>query len=212
MTYDHNFFETYKSPKRFNLIMRALFAGWGASAPDCDFIMRTLVLAKPGKEPGSVFYLSMPAETYFEIGEKSELSEKRPTRGVLAHVHYRNLRFDHKNPFKIVKITYKSAPQEWDFDLQNPHLGLIEGAKCKVDAAWMDKIRKILIDFWELHRRPPAKYEFLGFLMQKMQYNSPMELLRLLNLGLGTHWAVQFEHHKTNPKARRCYYYYPISQ
>jgi len=205
--YDHNLFETFRYPKKLNLILRALYAGWAPDVKNVDFIQRTLTLKKSNPGEKTNYLLFLPPDRYFQIRQKGHDIKGD---GVLAHILFRNLRFDHKNPFKIVDITYKNAPQYWDFDLKRPYLGLQPAKQHQADAAWLRKIYKLLLNFWDLHGRPPAKYEFLDFVMNKTGYFSDKEVLRLLRCGLGTHWSVHFENHKTNPKARRCYYYYPI--
>ncbi|MEJ5330227.1 MAG: hypothetical protein WHT07_08735 [Desulfobaccales bacterium] len=65
--------------------------------------------------------------------------------------------------------------------------------------------------FWEIHLRPPGTNEFIAFIREYLDYHNLKEIYRLLRLGLGKFWTVRFENHKTNPKARRCYYYYPVS-
>jgi hypothetical protein len=203
--YDHNFFEIFRYPKKLNLILRALYAGWGPDTRGSDLLNRILVLKKTNPGDKNQYLLSLPPDRYFQIRLRTNKGE-----GILAHIIFRNLRFDHKNPFKIVNITYKNAPQSWDFDLKNPHLGLQPSHKQIAEAEWLKKIHKLLLKFWDQHGRPPAKYEFLNYVMEKTDYHSDKEILRLLNLGLGSHWSVHFENHKTNPKARRCYYLYPI--
>ena len=206
--YDHHLFETFRHPKKLNLILRALYAGWGPEPKSSDLIHRTLVLQKTIPDDHNRFLLFLPPDRYFQIRQKGPTTKGE---GILAHIIFRNLRFDPKNPFKIIDITYKSSNLYWDFDLQKPHLGLQPAKRHQTEAAWLNKIRKLLLNFWESHHRPPAKYEFLDFIMNKTGYKNDKEIRRLLKLGLGSHWSLHFENHKTNPKARRCYYLYPIS-
>lgn len=200
--YDHHFCETFRSPKKFNLIIRALYAGWAGDSFLSDFVAKHIVLSKHDQQNNHTVYLFLNNLLTFDIKQKKGTDL---TIGTLAQVHYRTLRFDPNNPLRIVGITYKNTPLYWDFDLKNFFAGLIPSTIDKRRHLWLKKIYRALIAFWSLHHRPPSAQEFVAFIRSYLNYHNLKEIYSLLHLGLGKFWLVRLENHKVNPKARRCY-------
>ncbi|MEW6385924.1 MAG: hypothetical protein AB1491_00185 [Thermodesulfobacteriota bacterium] len=190
-------------PRKARLFLLALYAGWAPDPRRTSFPDRKITLKKASPDGRTIYYLEFPPEIKTLILAGPD--EKKRHLSVLAEIHYRSLRFDPHDPFRIVGI----PPRRLDFDLKKPHLGLQLGEAVVREEQWLQKIREVLAGFFREFGRAPGAEEFYEQIRKKISYH-PNWARRMVRKGRGRYWQAVLEPNKVNPRSRGCIYYYPI--
>lgn len=202
--YGHLLFETFTKPRKFNLLMRALHAGWAPNTKLSNIYTDTLVLEKDNH----LLFLT-PTKTYTV---KTRLPKKLPgTIGTLFTHHYRLLKFDPKNPFIITNISYNNTAIIWQFNLLNPSLGLQEQPPLPHRLINANEIiYNTITKFIKTNNRPPASHELIDLVCKKLNYYKTDKIRKILKLNNGKFWNAIRGPSLKNPNLKTTIYYHPI--